>query len=204
MKNCQTTKSWHFPGRNSLKLSYCNEDKLFKLYFLNKCILDEVFVLFCFKKTFRPKKKKVTYLRTFFFKVCCLYCGCSPHIKVVLSSAMSVPLQTSRGGVSFRYSSNGIASSCGWQEDISEADGRKTMAINENSRLFTTLYAVQIDFQRTKEIGVGWQDSLLSRDMVSEGEDSSLFYLKNKLSFPIARAGFVSTGHESALFKSPK
>lgn len=64
MKNCQTTKSWHFPGRNSLKLSYCSEDKLFKLHFLNKCILDGVCVLFCFKKTFRPKKGKKGYLPT--------------------------------------------------------------------------------------------------------------------------------------------
>lgn len=49
---------------------------------------------------------------------------------------------------------------------IFPVDGRKisqrlmeetTMAINgnQNSRLFTTLYAVQIDFQRSKERGVG-------------------------------------------------
>lgn len=65
MKNFETTRSWHFPGRNSLKLSYCSEDKLFKLHFLNKCILDGVFVLFCFKKTFRPKKEKKKRLLTY-------------------------------------------------------------------------------------------------------------------------------------------
>lgn len=42
--------------------------------------------VFCFvlrKHSDQKREKKVTYLQTFFFKVCCLHCGCSPRIKVV-------------------------------------------------------------------------------------------------------------------------
>lgn len=141
MKNFETTRSWHFPGRNSLKLSYCSEDKLFKLHFLNKCILDGVFVLFCFKKTFRPKKeKKKGYLPTNILLqgvLSTLWLFSTYQSGFVFSNVhadINKPW-----GVSFRYSSNGIDFSCGWQEDISEADGRNNNG-NQRQSKFKTIY----------------------------------------------------------------
>lgn len=145
MKNFETTRSWHFPGRNSLKLSYCSEDKLFKLHFLNKCILDGVFVLFCFKKTFRPKKEKKKRLLTYkhsssrcaVYTVAVYICVSTYQSGFVFSNVhadINKPW-----GVSFRYSSNGIDFSCGWQEDISEADGRNNNG-NQWQSKFKTIY----------------------------------------------------------------